>query len=108
MADDNRSYLEAQRVAASMKSYTGPAVLVLILYLFLLLPGLIANILYYKEARRMQRIAGHGLPGVGCLAVMLWLGLASLVLGIVSLIAGSVMTGVGICGALGLVLEAAQ
>ena len=71
------SYFEARRVAAQMKSYTGPAILIFILYWLFYLPGLIANYIYYREAKHMERVAGHGLPGVGCLALMLWLNIAS-------------------------------
>ena len=56
----------------------------------------------------MQRIAGHGLPGVGCLAVMFWLGLASFVLIIVSSIAASVLTGVSVCGFVAALMGTAQ
>ena len=73
----------AQQIAAArVKSYTGPSILVLVLYLFLWLPGFIANILYYSDAKRMERVAGHSLPGSGCLTVMLWLNVISFVLGI--------------------------
>ena len=65
---------------ASMKSYSGAAILVLILYLFLWFPGLIANVLYLEEAKRNQRIAGHDLPGVGCLEIMLGLQIGGFVL----------------------------
>jgi hypothetical protein len=75
----SQSYFEAQRVAAQMKSYTGPAVLIFLLYWLFYLPGLIANYIYYQEARRMERIAGHGLPGVGCLAFMFWVNTVSVV-----------------------------
>ncbi|GIK57990.1 MAG: hypothetical protein BroJett015_36530 [Chloroflexota bacterium] len=64
---------EAERAAARMKSYTGSAVLVFILYWFFFLPGLIVNFIYYREAQRMQQLAGHSLPGQGCLGFMLWL-----------------------------------
>jgi hypothetical protein len=76
--------IAAHQIAqARMKSYTGPAVLVLVLYMVLWLPGFVANILYYSDARRMERIAGYALPGSGCLTVMLWLNVASVVIGIV-------------------------
>ncbi len=73
---------EAERAAARMKSYSGPAVLVIILYIFLYIPGFIANYLYYKEAQKMQRIAGISLPGQGCLSIMLWLNVVLIVLSI--------------------------
>jgi cytosine/uracil/thiamine/allantoin permease len=77
---------EAEQTAARMKSYTGSAVLVFILYLVFWLPGLIVNLMYYNEAKRMQRIAGQSLPGVGCLSVMLWLNVIAIVLGILAVL----------------------
>lgn len=76
---NNPSYFETKRVAAQMKSYTGPAILVFILYWLFYLPGFIANYIYYREAQRMERIAGHGLPGAGCLAFMFWINAASII-----------------------------
>ena len=58
---------EARRVAASMKSDVGPAILVFCLYLLFYLPGLVANIAYLSDAKKMQRLAGRGLPGTGIL-----------------------------------------
>jgi hypothetical protein len=60
-----------RQVQASLKSYTGIAILVFVLYLFFWLPGFIVNIIYLREANRMQAVAGHGLPGVGCLTIEL-------------------------------------
>jgi hypothetical protein len=72
---------EPQQVTmARMQSYTGKAVLTLILYMFLWIPGLIANILFVNEANRMQRIAGQSLPGVGFLKFLLWAAIAATVL----------------------------
>ena len=73
--------LDTERSAARMQSYTGKAILVLVLYLVLWLPGFIANILFHSEARRMEKKAGEGLPGTGCLAPMLYLNLAGFALG---------------------------
>jgi hypothetical protein len=84
-AQQYQNAVAAQHVAAARaKSYTGPAILVLVLYLLMWLPGFIANILYYSDAKQTQRVAGYSLPGTGCLAVMLWLNVASLVLGLLS------------------------
>jgi len=77
---------EAEQTAARMKSYTGSAVLVFILYLVFWLPGFIVNLMFYNEAKRMQRIAGQGLPGVGCISVMLWLNVIAIVLGILAVL----------------------
>jgi hypothetical protein len=62
-----------ERATARLKSYTGAAVLVFILYWLFWIPGLIVNVMYYTEAKRTERLAGQSLPGVGCLTVMLWL-----------------------------------
>ena len=62
---------DLRRTSAQMKSYTGSAIVVLILYWIFWIPGLIANVIYYQEAKRMEKIAGHGLPGVGCLTILL-------------------------------------
>lgn len=81
---------ESERAAARMKSYTGSAVLVFILYWLFWLPGLIANYMFYNEAKRMERIAGQSLPGVGCLSLLLWLNIlwiVGIVLFVMSLMA---------------------
>ena len=70
----------ARRIAARMKSYVGPAVLVFFLYWLFWLPGLIVNWIFYREAKDMERVAGQGLPGTGCLALMLWLNLIGIIL----------------------------
>lgn len=64
---------DLERANARSKSYITAAVLTLILYFLLWIPGLIANIMYLTEARRMQGIAGQSLPGVGCLWILLLL-----------------------------------
>jgi hypothetical protein len=69
-----------ERAIARTKSYIGPALLVSIFYGLGWLPGFIANWMYYREAKRMQRLAGESLPGAGCLSVMFWVNLAVLVL----------------------------
>ncbi len=53
------------------KSYMGTAVLVLVLYWLLYLPGLIANIVYLAEASRYKATTGHSPDGVGCLWALL-------------------------------------
>jgi hypothetical protein len=73
---------DIDRAAARMKSYTGSAVIVFILYWLFWIPGLIVNWMYYNEAKRMEQIAGHSLPGVGCLTLMLWLNVVGVVLGV--------------------------
>ena len=73
--------------------YSTAAVIVLVLYLVMWLPGVIANISYLNAARRAEKAAGHKLPGVGALKVerfiFMWLPiillLAYLVFGIGSM-----------------------
>lgn len=62
---------DMRRVMAEQRSFTGSAVLVFALYLLLWVPGLIANILYLNEARRVKRIIGRSPSGIGCLWFML-------------------------------------
>jgi len=58
-------------VTVSNKSYTNAAVVVLVLYFLLFIPGLIANFMYYSEALRAQKEVKHSLPGVGALELEL-------------------------------------
>ena len=64
---------EAEIAAARMKSYTGSAVLVFVLYWLFWFPGLIVNFIFMQEAKRTEKIAGRSLPGTGCLVLMFWL-----------------------------------
>lgn len=65
---------------AATKSYTTSAVIVFLLYWLFWLPGLIFNLVYLRDARRMERLAGTSLPGAGCLTIMLAVNLIGLVL----------------------------
>ncbi len=73
-----------ERTIARMKSYVLPAVFVLFLYTLGWVPGFIVNLLYYNDAKRMERIAGEGLPGSGCLSLLLWANVAVVVLAILA------------------------
>jgi small-conductance mechanosensitive channel len=87
MYQDFEHDIAKQQVAiARTKSYTGSAILVVVLYLILWLPGFVANILYYRDARQMERMAGRSLPGSGCLGVMLWLNVISFIIGFIGMI----------------------
>lgn len=77
---------------ASSKSYVGSAIVTLVAYWILWLPGLIFNIMYLRDARKAQQVAGHALPGVGCLYILLIANLIWVV------IACSIVTGTGILG----------
>lgn len=63
---------EAEVTASRLKSYAGAAVLTFVLYLLGWVPGFLANVLFYREAKERERIAGRSLPGVGLLSIMLW------------------------------------
>jgi hypothetical protein len=72
---DNRpspSYEDHRRIAMAGSSFTGKAVITLVLYWIFYVPGLIANILFYKEAREVKRVTGRAPQGMGCLSVMFW------------------------------------
>ena len=60
---------ERQRAAAT-RDYTTPAVVTLILYFICWLPGVIANIIYFFQARQDEATVGREPQGKGCL---LWL-----------------------------------
>ena len=62
--------IERQRAAAG-RSYTTPAIITLVLYCVLWLPGLIANIVYWLEARKTEQLIGRAPEGKGCLTAML-------------------------------------
>lgn len=65
--------LEAyRRIGAAQRSFTTPAIITLVLYLVLWIPGFIANIVYWREANNVQRLMGHAPEGKGCLLAMLW------------------------------------
>jgi hypothetical protein len=93
--DFERDIAKQQVAIARTKSYTGSSILVLVLYLVLWLPGFIANILYYRDARQMERVAGHSLPGSGCLAVMLWLNVIGFIIGLIGTVIIIAIFGLG-------------
>lgn len=61
---------------ARAKSYTTQAIWVLVGYIFLYPLGLIMNVIYMIEARKIRKIAGQSLPGQGLLEVMFWINVA--------------------------------
>lgn len=69
------TYEQLVQAQARVKTYTAPVILVMFLYGFAYFPGLIANILYLREARRMEDLADADLPGVGCLTALLGIGI---------------------------------
>ena len=59
-----------RRRAIAAKSYTNKAVITLVLYLFLFVPGFIANIMYLVEAQQTRQLTGVNPEGWGCLMTM--------------------------------------
>jgi hypothetical protein len=56
-------------------SFTWKAFATLVLYCIFWFPGLLANILFYGEAKNAQQRTGHAPEGMGCLGALLWLNL---------------------------------
>jgi len=63
--------LETERQkAAATRNYVTPAVITLVLYFILWVPGLVANIVYYLQASNDQTLVGRAPEGKGCLIVL--------------------------------------
>jgi len=62
---------DASAAAARLKSYTGQAIVALVVYFIFWPVGLILNLVWRSEAKRMERVAGTSLPGAGCLTWLL-------------------------------------
>src|SRR5260221_7238383 len=79
---------------ARFQNYTNSAVIALILYFMLWIPGLIANILYLNDARQMEKLAGKKLPGTQTLKIELVIfGLLPPILVIVAIVATVILGG---------------
>jgi hypothetical protein len=75
--------VEQERIrAAASRSYVIHAVLVLVLYFVMWLPGFIANIVFYMQASSDERLIGRPPEGKGCLTGLLIFGIVLPVLGI--------------------------
>lgn len=58
-------------MGAYSRSFTTPAVITLVLYFVLWIPGFIANIVYLREANKVKELTGEAPEGRGCLLAML-------------------------------------
>jgi hypothetical protein len=65
------SPLDLARQSAALRSYVTPAVITLVLYFVLWIPGLIANIVYLNAANEDRHMSGIEPQGRGCLIVLL-------------------------------------
>lgn len=66
----------AEKFSATMaahKSYTGASVLVFFMYCLLYIPGLILNVIYLRDAKRIEKMTGVKPQGTGCLTALIWL-----------------------------------
>ncbi len=75
-----------EQAMARMHSYEIAYVLILFLYGLFWLPGFIVNIVVMSEGRRMEKLAGQSLPGVGFLVVTFWINIILLILGVLFLL----------------------
>lgn len=64
-------YETERRRAAAVRDYTTPAIITLVLYFVMWLPGLIANIIYFMQASEDEKLTGHPPQGKGCLLALL-------------------------------------
>lgn len=72
--DDSFGASESPRIQVTrpQRDYTSTAILVLILYWVMWLPGLIVNIITLNEANQVERETGRRPEGKGCLVALLW------------------------------------
>jgi hypothetical protein len=68
---DPRHLQDEQLRAAANRNYVLYAVLVLVLYAVLYVPGLIANIVFYLQASNDEKLLGRPPEGKGCLLALL-------------------------------------
>ncbi|NJO82015.1 MAG: hypothetical protein HC828_03950 [Blastochloris sp.] len=64
------------------ESFTGKAVLTLVLYFSIYLPGLITNLVFWLEAHNLRSQTGRTPAGYGCLVAMLVIQAVGIVLGL--------------------------
>ncbi len=88
-------YEEARFQGAASKSFTTPAIITLVLYFVLWIPGLIANVVYLLEASNVQRVTGRAPEGKGCLVALLVVFIVLPVLGFCVFFGGLGLAGIG-------------
>jgi hypothetical protein len=64
--------VERSGVAFSGKNYTLHAIIALVLYWFMWVPGLVVNIMFLNQANRERDTLGKDPQGKGCLVALLW------------------------------------
>ena len=75
------------RIDAEAQRFTGKAVFTAVLYLLLLVPGVVANVVFWRQANRVENLTGIAPPGKGCLTAMLAVAAIVLVLGMFLILA---------------------
>jgi hypothetical protein len=66
------NWLDVERArAAAGKTYVNASIVVMILYLFFWLPGIVANFAYIYQASTTQQLIGRPPEGSGCLWMVL-------------------------------------
>jgi hypothetical protein len=64
-------YRAQRQVDAAGRRFFTEAIIVLVLYMLLWIPGLIANFVFLREAQQVQRATGRAPEGKGCLIALL-------------------------------------
>lgn len=68
-------------MGAYSRSFTSSAILTLVLYIVLWIPGLIANVIFLNEAKKVEQLTGRPPEGKGCLTALLVFWIATALLG---------------------------
>lgn len=79
MTNNGNQRDDLRAAMAASQSYTGKAFITLIAYMFLWLPGLLLNYLWWRDGRANERLAKQKLPGATCLEWLLYLQLLGIV-----------------------------
>src|SRR5258708_9244224 len=71
------------------KNYTTNAVWVMLLYLVLYIPGLIANVAYLADALNTKQRVGHNPQGLGCLQALLLLQVIPCIIAVILIVSAA-------------------
>jgi len=71
------------------KNYVTNAVVVMLLYLVLYIPGLIANVAYLADALNTKQRVGHNPQGLGCLQALLLLQVIPCIIAVILIVSAA-------------------
>ena len=95
MNESTSTINEYETAIARQKSYIGASIVTFVLYLVFYIPGLVANILYYRDSRRIEALVNKKPSGQIVLLILLAWGFVPLFftcLGIAILLGFDVVT----------------